>query len=88
MNGERLRIDLETSAIRTRGWIRFGLSVVGVALVLVGAWNVLLAPTIGVEALVPHYRRLLSVAVVSDGGVVHLADIVLIGVGAIAGWFP
>ena len=87
MDVERLKVNIETAAVRTRGWARFGLSVVGVALVLVGAWNLLLAPTVGFDALFPEYRRFLSTLVVSDGGVVRLADVVLIGIGAIVAWF-
>ena len=87
MDVENLNISLETTAVRTRGWVRFGLSVVGVALVLLGAWNLLLAPTLGIAPLFPEYRRFLPATVVSDGGVVRLADVALMGIGAIAGWF-
>ena len=84
---ERPRISLETVAIRTRGWIRLSLSLAGIALVLVGAWNLLLAPTLGTNPFLSEYRRFLLVLVVSDGGILHLADIVLVGVGAVVAWF-
>lgn len=86
MVSEKLKITVETTAIRTRGWIRFSLAVVGVAAVLLAAFNMLLAPASGEAAILAGYRSYFEAVAVSDGGVIHLADVGLMGLGAILAW--
>jgi len=84
MDWEQVRTQAEIRGIRIRGHARFAVSIVGVALVLIGASNLLIAP-LGQVPTVTVVRQL-----VADIGLItrpmYLADVVAIGVGAVLAW--
>lgn len=85
MDRERARITAEAYGIRSRGWLRAVLQVVGVAAVLVGAYNFLVAPYVVTGAVAPAYRDLAATVIAVPSQM--LADILLMVIGAIVAWF-
>jgi hypothetical protein len=77
MDTERWKIATEVAAIRGRGWVRLLVRLVGLAIVIAGGLNLLLA-----ESILPVviYRGLWVDAV--GGSAWPLADVVAIAVGA------
>jgi hypothetical protein len=83
---ERIKITLEVWGIRTRGHIRSTVRLIGLALAVLGAYN-LLAIYAGASPILTGYRSLTSAIVIADLGITHFADFVLIAVGGMLAWF-
>lgn len=88
MNYESIKIRAETTYIRFRTLARTLLSVVGIGLVLLGAYNMLLVPAGDMAAVAP-YRVIGTVTFETGNGVsgYYLGDVVCMAVGAILAWF-
>jgi hypothetical protein len=86
MNWERLKISAQTTGIRLRARARLLTQLVGIAAVLLGAFNMLVVPAVGVEPVATAYRGLAGVAAVGDRGVVVVADVGLMAAGAVVSW--
>jgi len=84
MDRERARVTAEAYGIRGRGWLRTLVRLVGIAAVLVGACNFLLAPFLVTPPLFVAYRSLLGSVFVLPTA--FFADIGLMVVGAVVAW--
>jgi hypothetical protein len=93
---EEHRITAETAALRGRGWLRTAVRTLGIIVLLLGAYNGILAPAAGVDALLPVYRTVLPThglvstgdqALVGPAIMLWLADYVAMAVGAALAWF-
>lgn len=84
MDRERLRTTAEVSAIRGRGWLRTLLQLLGIAAVLVGAFNLILADFVVTDAIFTSYRGLLAGAFTFQEAT--FADLALLVAGAILAW--
>ena len=84
MDRERLRTTAEVSAIRGRGWIRTILQLLGIAAVLVGAFNLILAQYVVTEAIFTGYRTVFAGVFTFQEAT--FADLVLLVAGAILAW--
>lgn len=84
MDRERMAVAAESYGIRARSLMRTAIQLLGVAAVLVGAFNYLLAPVAEAGAIITIYRTAAfdHLAVPSA----MLADIALMVVGAIVAW--
>lgn len=85
MDWERARVSLEAYGIRSRGWIRHIIRLVGIAAVIIGAYNFLLAPFLSAGALFTAYRDILGPLFTSSSPI--LPDVALMIGGAVVGWF-
>lgn len=79
------RYTAETWALRIRNWSRTLVRTVAIAAVALGAVNMLLAPFIG-GAYFEGYRTLLPVVTGAGEGIIHLADVMLMAIGAVVAW--
>lgn len=93
---EEHRITAETAAVRGRGWLRTAVRTVGIVALLLGAFNGIIGPAAGAEALAPIYRTVLPThglvstgdqALVGPAITLWLADYALMAVGAALSWF-
>lgn len=84
MDWQRIRITAETAAIRGRTLVSIIIALAGLALVVIGGINLLNG---GVWA---PYRSLLSgtfgITSVAEQQLVYVADVVVIGIGAVVVW--
>lgn len=90
MDTERWRVNAETAAIRGRTLVRSVVQVAGVVAVLLGAYNLLLYPSVG-ETLWVGYRSVLPMVTAAGssdgGGIIAVSDVILMAVGAVLAWF-
>jgi len=84
MDIERLKVSLEVFYLRSKGWTRTGIRLLGIALVLLGAYNLLAAPVLQAQPIAP-YREL--GLVIFRRGAYYLGDMLIMAVGAILTWF-
>jgi len=85
MDLKNLKIKAEVVGIKTRARLKLLVTVVGISLVLIGAYNMLVVPTTGGAriALVGPLR-----VVGSEGdGLFLLGDVVLMAAGGVLAWF-
>jgi hypothetical protein len=84
MDRERIAVTAESYGIRSRGFLRTAVQVIGIVAVLVGAYNYLLAPIVATGPVATVYREVAfgQLAVASP----MLADIALMAAGAIVAW--
>lgn len=82
---ERLKVSAEAYAIRGRGLSRTAVQLVGIAAVVIGAYNFLLAPAVVTGPVATIYRDVAGQFVRGQSAV--LADIGLMAVGAVVAWF-
>jgi hypothetical protein len=85
MDRDRARVTAEAYGIRGRGWLRSGIRLLGIVAVLLGAYNLLLAPFLVTPELVTVYRDVAASLFVLPSPI--LADIALMAVGAVVAWF-
>lgn len=85
MNFESIKIRAETTYIRFRTLLRMVVGMAGLGLVLLGGYNMLLAPASGMETFAP-YRVIGAVLIDGSTGGYFLGDVMAIGVGAILTW--
>lgn len=74
-------VQLEVLYIRARGWLRFALQLAGVAILLIGAYNMLAAPVLDVPVVAP-YRGLFG-TVIHESSILYIGDFVCMALGAI-----
>jgi len=86
MNLERLKITGEVYATRAKANLRLVLQLAGVVLVLLAAYNMLLAPVLGMQIFAP-YRAAIILTPDSGTGAFYLADVVAMAFGAVLAWF-
>lgn len=84
MDIERLKIHAETTGVRGRGWVRFVISLFGVALLTVGGYNLLLAGLLVTPEFLTAYRPILAAPFVTESTVI--ADVAAIAVGTVIAW--
>jgi hypothetical protein len=72
--------------IRARHTIKSLVRIAGILLVLLGAYNMLLAPALLMEPIAP-YRQGLPILVSEQGGGYFLGDVAIIAIGAVIAWF-
>jgi len=84
MDWERTRTQAGITAVRMRARVRLAISLCGIALVLIGANNLLLAPTTSLPAVI-EARQLMAALGVNSAA--FLADIFLMAIGAVVAWF-
>lgn len=82
--------SLEKWRIKITGNVRYMIQIVGVALVLLTAYNLLVYPFVGIGIWFGH-RDILVGAIVANGGnefgLYVISDLVVMVVGMIAAWF-
>lgn len=76
----------DVTKVRARHSIKSLVRIVGILMVLLGAFNLLVAPALLLEPIAP-YRQGLPIMVSDTGGGYYLGDIALIAVGAILASF-
>lgn len=81
-----LYLTLEIWGIRFRGWFRTGIRAFALAVVLLGAYNLLAAPLVG-EAFLTEYRSLWSAMYFAENSAFYLADLFIVILGSIVAWF-
>jgi hypothetical protein len=86
MNWERAKITATTTAVRARAKLRLLVQLVGLVAIALGAWNMLVVPSAGVEPLWTGYRAVAGVAAVGDQAIVAIADVGLMAAGAVVAW--
>jgi len=86
MNWERAKITATTTAVRARAKLRVLVQLVGLAAIALGAWNMLVVPSAGVEPVAAGYRSVAGVAAVGDQAIVAIADVGLMAAGAMVAW--
>jgi hypothetical protein len=84
MDRERMAVTAESYGIRGRSLMRTAIQLLGVAAVLVGAFNYLLAPVVEAQAIITIYRTAAFDYLAFPSSM--LADIALMVVGAIVAW--
>lgn len=77
-------IPLEVAKIKARTYFRTLVRLAGLALILLGAYNLLLSPFYGTVS--PGYRQL-GFVMLQEGSGYWIGDMVLIGLGAVVAWF-
>lgn len=90
MNQEHLKTSLEVRYLRAKGKAAFGVQVVGMLLVLLAVYNLFLAGTVGTEIWFGYREFLEATTVVGEGQnarFIHVADVVLFGLGAAVVWW-
>jgi len=75
----------EVALIRARHTIKSLLRIAGILLVLLGAYNMLLAPVMAMDPIAP-YRQGVPVLVSEQGGGYYLGDVAVIAIGAVVAW--
>jgi len=75
----------EVALIRARHSIKSLLRIAGILLVLLGAFNMLLAPVLMMDPIAP-YRQGMPILVSQQGGGYFLGDIAVIAIGAVIAW--
>lgn len=85
MDLERARLAAEVYWVRARGWVRTLVRAVGVGFVLLGAFNLLVAPVVDITPLAPY--RAFGIVLAYPHGGYYLGDVVVIGCGAVLAWF-
>jgi len=85
MDRERARVTAEAYGIRGRGWVRWGIRMLGIAAVLVGGYNVVFAPLLVTPELFTAYRAVIASLFVLPSPFV--VDIALMALGATVAWF-
>lgn len=86
MNLEGVKIRLETTYIRSRAWVGLLVTLGGIGIVLLGAYNMFAAPLLGMETFAPY--RIFGVRQTStDSGAYFLGDAIIMCVGAAIAWF-
>jgi len=86
MDRQSMKITAETTYIRSRGNLKLGMRILGIAALIIGAHNMMLSGVTG-TLLFPVYRSLIDGAIFAQGGVISFADILLMAVGAAVAWF-
>jgi len=76
----------DATLIQARHTFKSIFRIAGILLVLLGAYNMLLAPVMEMGAIAP-YRQGLPVLVSENGGGYYLGDVAVIAIGAIVAWF-
>jgi len=85
MDKRRIHISVRVGALRAKTWGRTGIRLIAIVALAVAAAN-LLATNVGYDGLWTAYRQAWDARVVNDAGVVHLADVVVMAVGAAVAW--
>lgn len=79
-------MDFELIRIKSKTLLSTSVAVVGLALAIVGGFNLLQIGVAGVDPILTTYRQLDAGVAVVDGTTraryIHVADIILIGVGS------
>jgi len=75
----------EAALIRARHTIKSLLRIAGILLVLLGAFNMLLAPVLMMDPIAP-YRQGMPILVSQQGGGYFLGDVAVIAIGAVIAW--
>jgi len=83
MDTNELRFTARLLGLRAKTYLRFLTGIVGIALVSLGAFNMLVAPVVNLTPLAPY--RGIGV-VVFERGAYYLGDILVIAVGAVLAW--
>ncbi|RDZ65983.1 hypothetical protein C5B90_06445 [Haloferax sp. Atlit-12N] len=86
MDRESMKISAETTYIRSRGNLKLGIRLLGIAALIIGAHNMMLSEITG-TLLFPFYRSLIEGVIFAQGGFMPFADILLMAVGAAVAWF-
>lgn len=86
---ERVKIRIETVTIRFRAIFRMFAQVFGASLLILAAYNFILAPTVVTPAFAPYRPFLVPFFAAGLGTMPSwaMADITVMVVGAIIGWF-
>lgn len=84
MDWARWKINAEVYGLKARAKLRFIVQIVGVGLLLLGAYNMLGAPALSAAAFRPY--GVLRVLGSEGAGLFFLADVVVMAVGAITVW--
>jgi len=84
MDRERVAATAETYKIRSRGLLRTAVQIVGIAAVLIGAYNYLIAPMAVTGPVFIGYRGAVSNFLATPNPII--ADMIIIVAGAIVAW--
>lgn len=78
-------MNWEVAGLKLRNQIKFLVRIAGLALVLLGAYNMFLGPVNG--ALFVEYRQLGLIMSQQGQSAFFLSDVVVMAVGAVIAWF-
>jgi len=85
MDFERLRVRFETIYIRSRTWFKTVIRLLGLALVLLGVYNMFLVPLFELQTVAPY--RIFGPTMNPWEGGYYLGDALIICIGAAIAWF-
>lgn len=83
---ESAKISGEVAWIRLRTRIRLMISLIGIGLVLVAVFNMYAPAYTDFAAVAPYREPVLSMTGLRDGAT-YIADLLVLGIGLILGWF-
>jgi uncharacterized membrane protein len=76
---------MEAYGIRGKGWIRSTVRLLGIAAVLLGAYNFLASPFLVTPEFFTTYREIAGIVLIAPSPI--LSDIGLMVIGAVVAWF-
>ncbi|MDT3437848.1 hypothetical protein [Haloarcula sp. 1CSR25-25] len=83
MDWERVRVSVGIYSLKLKNKLRFGVQILGLALVLLGAYNLVAVPVLGTEAYAPYRLGIAIWATTTSPAVFALGDVLAIAVGSI-----
>lgn len=88
MDRERVLIQAKIYGTKTKVKLNFILDVVAVGLVILGAYNLIIATGLGAPTVLSDYRNLAPMlGFWSGSGILHMMDVAIMVLGAVFVWF-